>query len=107
MVTKNTTRKKSSIKVIKKSLEQLKAVTSREQMEIHAKPEVAAGNYCNLAVFKHTKREFIVDFIWRVDNTSLLVSRIITSPQHAKAIHDALGKNIENYEKTYGDIKED
>ncbi|NQT56644.1 MAG: DUF3467 domain-containing protein [Desulfobacteraceae bacterium] len=79
----------------------------REQIEVHAKPEDLAGGYSNFAIFKHSKREFIADFVWRMENTNILVSRIITSPQQAKAIHRALGQNIQNYEKTHGKIKED
>jgi|GEM_PF-2866593 len=104
-------KKKVAKKLIKKVAKQVakshEPEVAREQIEVHAKPEDLAGGYSNFAVFKHTKREFIADFVWRMDNTNLLVSRIITSPQQAKAIHRALGQNIHNYEKTHGKIQED
>ncbi len=66
--------------------------------------ELLQGKYCNVGVIKHTLREFILDFILTVDNRSTLVSRVITSPAHAREIYEALGKNIERYEKTHGKI---
>jgi len=77
-----------------------------EAIAIMAKTEDLAGQYSNVAIFKHTSREFVADFLWRMDNTSLLVSRIIMSPQHAKAVQRALGQNIGNYEEKFGEIKE-
>ena len=71
---------------------------------VYATHELLRGNYCNVGVFKHTAREFVFDFIWAVDNQGSLVSRVITSPEHAKALYEVLGKNIEQYEKTYGKI---
>lgn len=98
---KTKTKKKTSNtpNAVKKSVQ--------EKIEVTAKPEDLCGNYSNFAVFRHNKREFVADFVWRMDNTNLLVSRIITSPQHAKALHRALGKNLQNYEKQYGEITED
>jgi len=74
-------------------------------VEVHAKEEDLQGNYCNVALIKHTPREFAFDFLLRFDNYSTLVSRVITSPEHAKEIHDVLGKNITRYEETFGKIK--
>jgi hypothetical protein len=104
---KNITQKKTNLKPDGAKNQNGQRESLKQQIEVHAKPEDLAGSYSNFAVFKHTNREFIADFVWRIDNTNLLVSRIITSPQQAKAILKALGKNIENYERTYGEIKED
>jgi len=109
-------RKKEGSKKVKKAAAKTVAMKSgkgqepdaiRGQLELHAKPEDLGGAYSNFAVIKHTKREFITDFVWRMDNMSILVSRVIMSPQQTKAVHRALGQNIQTYEKTNGEIKED
>jgi len=94
-------------KAPKKASRKLIPQPVQEKIEVTAKAEDLCGVYSNFTVFKHTKREFVADFVWRMDNTNMLVSRIITSPQHAKAIHKALGTNLENYEKQFGKIQED
>lgn len=71
---------------------------------VHATNEAIAGKYCNVAVIKHTAREFIMDFIFSVDGHSQLSSRVITSPTHAKEIYEAIRNNIEKYEKMFGRI---
>jgi hypothetical protein len=73
---------------------------------IHAEPEQLVGKYCNVAFIHHTNREFILDFVWRLPDFNTLVSRVITSPAHAKAISSALNDNIRNFEKKFGEIQE-
>jgi hypothetical protein len=72
-----------------------------------AQPEVLEGKYCNAAALGHTKREFVLDFVFRVHNEAHLVARIITSPPHAKNLLEALRYNIEQYEKQFGPIAKD
>jgi hypothetical protein len=74
------------------------------EAQVQAGIEQLQGKYCNVAVIQHTKREFVFDYILRVGNNGVFVSRIITSPEHAKAIYDVLGKNIQQYENTFGKI---
>ncbi len=76
--------------------EQLNLVVSREEFQ---------GFYSNLATFRHTEEEFIIDFFFVVEKEGKLVSRIISSPRHAKAILMALTENIAKYENKYGEIK--
>ena len=77
----------------------------QETANVLASGEALGGKYANVAMIKHTGREFVFEFVLRLDNEALLASRIITSPAHAKELHEALGKNIEVYEKTYGKIQ--
>lgn len=99
-------------KVVKKRAKKKKrrvvaAITepSRREISAHASPEMLKGTYCNIATIKHTPREFLMDFIWGVENQHSLVARVITSAAHAKEISEALAKNITQYEKRYGEIK--
>jgi hypothetical protein len=75
-----------------------------EGVPILATGELQLGRYCNVAVIHHTNREFVLDFVWRLDSASILASRVITSPQHAKEIYEVLGQNIQKFEKQYGAI---
>lgn len=74
-------------------------------MEIQAHREKLQGGYSNFALIHHTRREFVIDFIWRLENYSALVSRVITSPEHARELYVALGRNIERYEESFGEIE--
>ncbi len=96
-----TTKKRVAMRTLKKDTEGIPEPAAG----VYSTNELLQGKYCNVGLIKHTLREFIFDFIWSVDNHSLLTSRIITNPAHAKEIYEALGKNIERYEKTYGNIQ--
>lgn len=74
---------------------------------VDARRETLLGNYCNIALIHHQQLEFCFDFIWATGNQRFLVSRVITSPQHAKKVYKALGDNIEKYEKNHGQITVD
>ena len=81
-------------------------------MKISADEQVRRGVYSNLAIITHRREEFVLDFMYGmplesdVDSESLiLVSRIITSPEHFKRIYQVMGKQIDKYEKNYGAIK--
>jgi len=74
--------------------------------------ETAAGKYANFAIFSHQKNEFYLDFALLQPQAeqnvmaALVVSRVITSPQHAKALLRSLTENIQRYEESFGAIPE-
>lgn len=74
-------------------------------LQVQASVDERLGKYSNLAMIHHTRLEFVVDFLLTVGNENILASRLITSPQHAKRLFIVLGKNIEHYEKKFGEIK--
>lgn len=84
---------------------------TERKMQIAADPESRKGQYANLALISHRKEEFVVDFLF-VDPQSqtakadqaLLVSRVILNPGHMKRLYQAIGDNIEKYEKNFGKI---
>jgi len=81
-----------------------KNMTDPEQRQIIADPKDLKGNYCNAANFRHTRHEFIMDFIFHMGNEAHFLSRVISNPLHAKAMLKALQDNIEEFEKKYGPI---
>lgn len=80
---------------------------SELKLDIQIDKDVALGQYTNLALIAHTKNEFILDFaLLQPQGGAMVVSRVITSPQHAKALLRSLAENVARYEETFGPIPE-
>jgi len=78
-----------------------------QQIPIKISDDTLKGVYSNQAMIRHTMQEFIMDFINFVpgDPQAMLNSRVILSPQHAKALLEALQQNIKGYEDKFGKIE--
>jgi len=70
---------------------------------------VANGTYVNFANIIHNPAEFVFDFGRVVPGRPevRVLSRVLTTPLHAKQFLDALAQNIAMYEKTFGAIRTD
>jgi len=70
---------------------------------------VANGVYVNFANIIHNPAEFVLDFGRAVPgrNDVRVLSRVLTTPVHAKQLLNALAQNIALYEKTFGPIRTD
>ncbi len=81
---------------------------NEKKLEINLNEKIAGGQYSNLAVVTHSPSDFIVDFCQVLPGMkkAQVCSRIILSPQHAKALLNTLNVNVKKYEQTFGDIKE-
>lgn len=79
----------------------------QNELKIEVTPEVASGNYANLAVISHTPNEVFMDFIAMVPNMqqARVQSRIIMTPENAKNLLFALRDNLAKYEQTFGEIE--
>jgi hypothetical protein len=92
-----------------KSKKRVKTTIKQEptptEFKIVGQPDVIRGVYSNIALIQHTQNEFILDFLLRLAGEAQLVSRIILSPQHAMALLNALGINVNKYEDNFGKIK--
>ena len=79
----------------------------QQQINIELGEKEAEGIYSNLAIITHSPAEFVIDFTRVLPGVpkAKVLSRIITTPQHAKLLMNALKDNIEKYEKTFGEIK--
>ncbi|MDR2206045.1 MAG: DUF3467 domain-containing protein [Flavobacteriaceae bacterium] len=77
-------------------------------LNIELNDAIAAGIYSNLAMINHSPSEFVLDFIQMMPGVqqAKVRSRVILAPIHAKRVLTALGQNIANYEKQFGEIKE-
>jgi len=67
----------------------------------------ADGQYVNFANILHNPTEFVLDFGRVVPGRPdvKIMSRLMTTPFHAKQLARALQQNIEIYERTYGEIR--
>ena len=70
---------------------------------------VANGVYANFANIIHNPAEFVLDFGRVVPgrNDVRVLSRVLTTPVHAKQLLNALAQNVALYEKTFGAIRTD
>ena len=83
------------------------AEEKKNQLQIEAKNEVLQGVYANQVVIQHTGEEFLLNFITALPPKGIMGARVIISPKHAKRFLKAFQNNIAQYEKKFGEIKED
>jgi len=84
---------------------------TERKMQITADNETRRGHYSNLALISHRKEEFIIDFLFvdpqapnQTEGRALLTSRMILNPGHMKRLYQAIGENVQRYEKNFGKI---
>ncbi len=79
---------------------------NQQQINIELKPEVASGEYANLAMINHSFSEFVIDFAHMLPIAPpQIFSRVIMAPEHTKRLLYALQENIARYEQEFGEIK--
>lgn len=79
----------------------------KKEIKLEVDKETALGRYANVAIIAHTKDEFILDFALAYPGQPPTVnSRVITSPQHAKALMRSLQDNVRKFEARHGAIPE-
>ena len=78
-----------------------------KQLQLELKPEVAKGNYSNLAIISHSHSEFVIDFATMLPGLQKpeISNRILMTPEHAKRLLNALNDNIAKYENQFGRIE--
>lgn len=81
-------------------------MANENNLKIDVSPEVAKGEYSNLAIITHSHTEFILDFASMLPGLQKpqVNSRIIMTPEHAKRLLLALQDNMSKYESQNGPI---
>ena len=76
-------------------------------INIELDESIAQGLYSNLVIVNHSPTEFVLDFINVMPGApkAKVRSRIILTPEHTKKFINALGENLNKYEKSFGVIK--
>ena len=79
----------------------------QQRMEIELDAETAQGKYSNLAIISHSPSAFVMDFAAVLPGVqkAKVKSRIILTPEHAKALMMSLQENVARYERNVGEIK--
>lgn len=80
---------------------------SESQFQVEIDEQTARGHYSNLAFISHSETEFVFDFVFLQPQTSKtkVLTRIVSSPIHAKRLLGALRDNIQKYESRFGAIQ--
>jgi hypothetical protein len=75
-------------------------------LQVEIDEAVARGTYSNLALITHSETEVLIDFLFLQPQTpkTKVLTRIITSPIHAKRFLAALQDNVAKYEARFGTI---
>lgn len=83
------------------------AQAPQQQINIELGEKEAEGIYSNLAIITHSPAEFVIDFTRVLPGVpkAKVLARVITTPQHARLLLNALRDNIDKYEKSFGEIK--
>jgi hypothetical protein len=86
-----------------------KPETQPQPLKFSVDDTVANGVYANFANIIHNPAEFVLDFGRLMPGRSdvRVLSRVITTPIHAKQILNALAQNVSLYEKNFGTIRTD
>ena len=81
--------------------------TNKNNINIELDESVAQGLYSNLVIVNHSPTEFVLDFINVMPGApkAKVRSRIILTPDHTKKFINALGDNLNKYEKSFGKVK--
>jgi hypothetical protein len=79
----------------------------RPLIEPEMADEVADGAYANVAQIVFSPAEFVFDFGRAVPGRAgfKIISRIITTPLHAKQFLTTLTENVSRFEEQFGEIK--
>ena len=80
---------------------------NENNINIELDESIAQGLYSNLVIVNHSPTEFVLDFINVMPGApkAKVRSRIILTPDHTKKFINALGENLNKYEKSFGKIK--
>lgn len=80
---------------------------ARVNLQLQMDEETAQGRYANFAIVNHSPSEFVLDFVFVQPNQprGKVLSRILTSPVHAKRLMLALQENMKRYEQRFGTVE--
>ncbi|HAM34934.1 MAG TPA: DUF3467 domain-containing protein [Elusimicrobia bacterium] len=79
---------------------------NKNSLQIDIEESASRGVYANLAMITHSDTEFMLDFIFIQPQAAKaqVLSRVISSPAHAKRLLWALKDNVAKYEARFGVI---
>ena len=79
---------------------------THQQVQVVFPDNIKGGVYSNYMVVRHTKEEFVLDFIMVVPPAGSVTARVVISPGHMKRMISALKENMGKYESNFGKVAE-
>ncbi len=79
----------------------------RTPLNVEIGEKESEGIYANFFLIAHSSSEFIIDCARLLPGLpkAKVFARIVTTPQHARLLLNALEENIKKYEERFGKIK--
>jgi hypothetical protein len=81
-------------------------MAKRESLPLKVPDAVLPGVYSNQMMVRHTREEFLLDFVNLFPPQGVVTARVIVSPGHLKRMIRALRDNLARYEASFGPIVE-
>ncbi len=76
-----------------------------QQIQIKASDEIMRGVFANAMQVRHSKEEYVLDFMVLQPPQGSLNARVFTTPGHFKRMVMAMQDNLKKYENTFGEIQ--
>ena len=79
----------------------------QNKIQLNVDPDKIESKYSDSAFINHNPFGFTFDFAQNIPQLKMLkiISRVSMSPQHTKALWNALGVQLKAYEQKFGEIK--
>lgn len=81
-------------------------MSKKQEFPVKMPDDVLPGVYSNQMMVRHTREEFVLDFLNLFPPQGVVNSRVIVSPGHLKRMIHALQDNLSRYETRFGPIIE-
>ncbi len=81
-------------------------MADKRDVPVKLPDKVLPGVYSNQMVVRHTRDEFLLDFIGLFPPQGVVNARVIVSPGHLKRMIRALKDNLSRYETRFGAVIE-
>ena len=77
-------------------------MTKKHDIPVKMPDTVLPGVYSNQMLVRHTREEFLLDFVNLFPPQGVVNARVIVSPGHLKRMIRALQENLSRYETRFG-----
>jgi hypothetical protein len=77
----------------------------KKEVKVNFPERLHGGAYANSMMVRHTREEFVMDFLMVAPPAGAVTARVIISPGHMKRVIAALQENMAKYEQSFGQIE--
>ena len=74
------------------------------KLSVHVPQRLLGGVYANQMLIRHTREEFVIDFVNLFPPQGVVTARVIVSPGHLKRMIGAMQENLRKYEERFGQV---